>query len=183
MTWTRDANGFYDSPLLCEHANEMPAACPCPSDCYCKAHSCRSPDRAALFPPKGRPVATPMGDSECASAELTTSPPRQPVPVGPEVAAAQSYTLPGPVVAAVNARLERVWTKSERKVGRALAVRSVHISALVELYQRQGWTVTVGDKSRYDADFTVVRFYPQPDDYTIHADVLDSNYGGEYGHD
>ena len=27
--------------LQCEHANEMPAVCPCPSDCYCKSHSCR----------------------------------------------------------------------------------------------------------------------------------------------
>jgi hypothetical protein len=26
------------SPLYCEHANEMPVVCPCPSDCYCKIH-------------------------------------------------------------------------------------------------------------------------------------------------
>jgi len=25
-----------DSPLLCEHANECPASCPCPSGCYCR---------------------------------------------------------------------------------------------------------------------------------------------------
>lgn len=30
------------SPVFCEHANEMPARCPCDSDCYCKDHSCRA---------------------------------------------------------------------------------------------------------------------------------------------
>lgn len=29
------------SAMYCEHANEMPASCPCPEDCYCKSHSCR----------------------------------------------------------------------------------------------------------------------------------------------
>jgi len=29
------------SAIYCEHANEMPAQCPCPDDCYCKAHSCK----------------------------------------------------------------------------------------------------------------------------------------------
>jgi hypothetical protein len=27
-------------PMFCEHANENPAVCQCPSDCYCKAHTC-----------------------------------------------------------------------------------------------------------------------------------------------
>jgi hypothetical protein len=26
------------SPIYCEHANESPAACPCPADCYCRVH-------------------------------------------------------------------------------------------------------------------------------------------------
>lgn len=30
------------SATLCEHANENPAKCPCPNDCYCKAHTCKS---------------------------------------------------------------------------------------------------------------------------------------------
>jgi len=29
------------SAMYCEHANECPVVCPCGSDCYCKAHSCR----------------------------------------------------------------------------------------------------------------------------------------------
>ncbi len=29
------------SPIYCEHANEMPATCPCSDDCYCKEHSCK----------------------------------------------------------------------------------------------------------------------------------------------
>ena len=29
------------SALFCEHANEMPLDCPCPKNCYCKAHSCK----------------------------------------------------------------------------------------------------------------------------------------------
>lgn len=32
-----------DSPIFCEHANEMPHVCPCDDDCYCKDHSCRTP--------------------------------------------------------------------------------------------------------------------------------------------
>lgn len=28
--------------LSCEHANEMPAICRCPPDCYCKSHSCKN---------------------------------------------------------------------------------------------------------------------------------------------
>jgi len=27
-------------PWLCEHANENPNVCPCPSDCYCKRNTC-----------------------------------------------------------------------------------------------------------------------------------------------
>lgn len=26
--------------LFCEHANEVPARCPCAPDCYCKTHTC-----------------------------------------------------------------------------------------------------------------------------------------------
>ncbi len=29
------------SAIYCNHANEMPAECPCDDDCYCKEHSCR----------------------------------------------------------------------------------------------------------------------------------------------
>lgn len=29
---------------LCEHANEVPQACPCPSDCYCRSHTCKPRD-------------------------------------------------------------------------------------------------------------------------------------------
>lgn len=29
------------SAVFCEHANEMPAHCPCPDDCYCKSHACK----------------------------------------------------------------------------------------------------------------------------------------------
>lgn len=31
-------------PTLCEHANENPARCPCPADCYCKTRTCRKTD-------------------------------------------------------------------------------------------------------------------------------------------
>lgn len=30
------------SPIFCEHANEVPAVCPCPEGCYCKTHSCKN---------------------------------------------------------------------------------------------------------------------------------------------
>jgi hypothetical protein len=26
--------------MFCEHANEVPQACPCPPSCYCKDHTC-----------------------------------------------------------------------------------------------------------------------------------------------
>ena len=29
------------SPISCNHANEMPVICPCDDDCYCKEHSCK----------------------------------------------------------------------------------------------------------------------------------------------
>jgi hypothetical protein len=29
------------NPILCEHANEVPAQCSCAPDCYCKSHTCR----------------------------------------------------------------------------------------------------------------------------------------------
>lgn len=29
------------SAVYCEHANECPAVCPCPDDCYCKDHTCK----------------------------------------------------------------------------------------------------------------------------------------------
>lgn len=29
------------SPVLCEHANECPATCPCGPECYCKSHTCK----------------------------------------------------------------------------------------------------------------------------------------------
>lgn len=29
----------------CEHANENPHCCKCPSDCYCRSNTCRSTDR------------------------------------------------------------------------------------------------------------------------------------------
>lgn len=38
------------SAVFCNHANEMPAVCPCQPDCYCKFHACRSPARAADHP-------------------------------------------------------------------------------------------------------------------------------------
>jgi len=30
-----------ENPIFCEHANEVPQACPCAPDCYCKDHTCR----------------------------------------------------------------------------------------------------------------------------------------------
>ncbi len=35
-------NNISSSPIFCEHANEIPACCPCPDDCYCKQYSCRN---------------------------------------------------------------------------------------------------------------------------------------------
>lgn len=29
------------SAIDCQHANEVPAICPCPEECYCKAHTCK----------------------------------------------------------------------------------------------------------------------------------------------
>jgi len=29
------------SPILCEHANEVPNVCRCPGGCYCKSNTCR----------------------------------------------------------------------------------------------------------------------------------------------
>jgi hypothetical protein len=33
------------SAVYCGHANEMPQVCPCPPNCYCKAHSCSKAER------------------------------------------------------------------------------------------------------------------------------------------
>ncbi len=30
------------NPVFCEHANEVPARCPCEQGCYCKTHTCRA---------------------------------------------------------------------------------------------------------------------------------------------
>lgn len=30
-----------ESPVFCEHANENPRVCPCPSDCYCRSRTCK----------------------------------------------------------------------------------------------------------------------------------------------
>lgn len=37
-------------PWLCEHANECPAECRCPPDCYCKGKTCRESDPARPSP-------------------------------------------------------------------------------------------------------------------------------------
>lgn len=29
------------SAMFCDHANEVPARCPCYADCYCKQHTCK----------------------------------------------------------------------------------------------------------------------------------------------
>lgn len=29
------------SPLICNHANEVPSTCTCPADCYCKENTCK----------------------------------------------------------------------------------------------------------------------------------------------
>lgn len=34
------------SPMLCEHANEVPGSiCACPEDCYCHSHTCSPPKK------------------------------------------------------------------------------------------------------------------------------------------
>jgi hypothetical protein len=30
------------SPILCDHANEVPNTCTCDEDCYCKSHTCKT---------------------------------------------------------------------------------------------------------------------------------------------
>lgn len=50
-------DGYYNSPLYCEHANEMPLVCPCSGDCYCKMYSCKSPDRNAVNPPEPKDMS------------------------------------------------------------------------------------------------------------------------------
>lgn len=45
-----------NSAIFCEHANEMPAACPCDDDCYCKSHSCKpQPKKEYRCPECGLP--------------------------------------------------------------------------------------------------------------------------------
>lgn len=34
--------GGYLEPVFCGHANENPYVCDCPSNCYCKAHTCKN---------------------------------------------------------------------------------------------------------------------------------------------
>lgn len=48
----------YTSAVYCNHANEFPARCGCPSNCYCKANTCQSPDRVADHPPQPTPTMT-----------------------------------------------------------------------------------------------------------------------------
>lgn len=55
MMLTRDKEGFIDSPVFCEHANEVPHRCPCDGDCYCKAHTCKH------IPLGGRAAHAPLG--------------------------------------------------------------------------------------------------------------------------
>ena len=40
VNWSSNRSAIY-----CEHANEMPARCPCDDDCYCKQHSCKKHSR------------------------------------------------------------------------------------------------------------------------------------------
>jgi hypothetical protein len=47
-----------DAPVFCEHANENPAICRCPPDCYCQTRTCkdRHPlERTSLPQPAPRP--------------------------------------------------------------------------------------------------------------------------------
>jgi hypothetical protein len=36
----REEDKIEPSPLLCEHANEVPSRCPCADDCYCRSNTC-----------------------------------------------------------------------------------------------------------------------------------------------
>lgn len=35
-----EENKTSPNPIFCEHANEVPARCPCEEGCYCKTHTC-----------------------------------------------------------------------------------------------------------------------------------------------
>jgi hypothetical protein len=55
-------NQFSDSSMYCNHANEMPAVCPCEPECYCRVHgNCQYRSAAGLeIPsPPDVPVALP----------------------------------------------------------------------------------------------------------------------------
>ncbi len=49
-------------PALCDHANEVPTVCPCPSGCYCKAHTCRG--TLGLGPPIPAPAPRRVSSAE-----------------------------------------------------------------------------------------------------------------------
>jgi len=56
MTLSRDKEGFIDSPIYCNHANEVPWRCSCDGDCYCKAHTCKARNSGLSdHEPKGIP--------------------------------------------------------------------------------------------------------------------------------
>ena len=38
--------------FACEHANEVPNICPCPSTCYCKKHTCKPGKMTKVKRPK-----------------------------------------------------------------------------------------------------------------------------------
>ncbi len=44
------------SPICCEHANEVPVCCPCSSDCYCKQNTCWASVSLPLPNPNEDPV-------------------------------------------------------------------------------------------------------------------------------
>ncbi len=44
-----DCGHEHDSAMMCNHANEMPAASPCDSKCYCRFHSCKNKEQEIPF--------------------------------------------------------------------------------------------------------------------------------------
>lgn len=60
------------SAVFCEHANEVPQACPCLPDCYCKNHTCRL-TRQDAGAPQARNVSIVTKEERLALREAATT--------------------------------------------------------------------------------------------------------------
>lgn len=162
-----DADGFIDSPLYCEHTNEVPCVCPCPGYCYCKPRSCANgrglvaPVNTFLTPGGAEPShwregagVTPRPVGEEGSPDIPTCPAchaerethhcrRCGITEPPDRKAALVYIAGGAAVLSVWNRRYHVWGMPGGKVELGEDVRA---AALREVTEETGMVVSIGEQ-------------------------------------